>query len=297
MVITTKFVIKCMEKLEFVNSKKQTVIDAILNFKPTLNYSMVKTALRKKDVRLNGKKIDENVSVDSGTTITVFLNEKKVKKIETVFEDNNILIAKKPFGVEVTKHDKSFLDSESLEELVGYEACHRLDKNTEGIVIFAKNQTSKDILIEAFKKHKIQKNYYALCFGKIDKNGQIFENYIKKEEKYAKICEKYDKNCKIAKLSYKFVVGKNGLALLDINLETGRMHQIRAQLAYHGIYVLGDEKYGKKDVNKKYHKTKQQLCAYKIKFLNMPKPLEYLSSKRFEIQPSFNIDEYEKISH
>ena len=285
-----------MEKIEFVNSKKQTVIDAIKNFRPTLNYSIIKTALRKKDVRVNGKKVGENVSVDSDQTITVFLNEKKVKQIEIVFEDNNILIAKKPFGVEVTKHNKSFLDSESLEELVGYEACHRLDKNTEGLVVFAKNQNSKDALLKAFKEHKIQKNYFALCYGKIDKNGQNFENYIKKKQKYAKICENFDKNCKIAKLSYKFVVGKNRLALLDINLETGRMHQIRAQLAYHGIYILGDEKYGKKDVNKKYHKTKQQLCAYKIQFLNIQEPLDYLNNKSFIIQPSFNIEDYEKIS-
>ena len=285
-----------MEKIEFINSKKQTVIDAIKNFRPTLNYSIIKTALRKKDVRVNGKKIAENISVDSGQTITVFLSEKKVKQIEIVFEDENVLIAKKPFGMEVTKRDKSFCDSESLEEIVGYEACHRLDKNTEGLVVFAKNQNSKDVLLKAFKEHKIQKNYLALCYGKIDKNGQNFENYIKKEEKYAKICEKFDKNCKIAKLSYNFIVGKNGLALLDINLETGRMHQIRAQLAYHGIYILGDEKYGKKDVNKKYHKTKQQLCAYKLKFLNMQKPLEYLDDKSFEIQPSFDIDDYEKIS-
>ena len=284
-----------MEKIEIKNDKKQTVFEAIKNSKSTINFSMLKTALRKRDIKVDGKRISQNIVIDAGAQITVFLNDKKPKQVEKVFEDDNVIIALKPQGMEVTKADKAFLDSDCLEDILNAVAVHRLDKNTEGLVVLAKNDEAKNSLLTAFKNHNIKKKYLALCYGKIDKNGENFENYIKKEQNYAKICEKNDKNGKIAKLSYKFIEGKNGLCLLQINLETGRTHQIRAQLSYHKIYVLGDEKYGQKEINKKYHKSKQQLCAYSLTFEKLSAPLEYLSGKTFEIKQTFDINDFNDI--
>ncbi len=282
-----------MEKIEFVNKKESKVFDAIINFKPTLNYSILKTALRKKDIRVNGKKINDNMTIKSGDLITIFLQEKKQKTINSIYEDDNIKIVFKPQGVEVTKVDKAFKDSESLEEIVKATACHRLDKNTEGLVVLAKNQTAQNCMFEAFKNHQVQKTYNAIVSGNVNKNGEKLQNYIKKEENFAKICDKFDKSGKIAKLSYKVLEQKNDLFLIEINLETGRMHQIRVQLAHHKIYVLGDEKYGDKEVNKKCKTHKQQLCACKISFSNLTAPLEYLNGKYFDVKPNFNLKNYD----
>ena len=281
-----------MEKLEFTNKKEQSLFNAILEYKPTLNYSILKTALRKKDIKINGQKVLQNKIIKSGDNVTIYLQNKKQKNIDVIFEDDNIKIVFKPQGIEVTKVDKVFVDSECLEELTNATACHRLDKNTEGLVVLAKNQVAYNCLIKAFKEHNIKKIYNAIVTGNVNKNGEKLKNYIKKEQNIAKICNNLDKNGKIAILSYTVLEQKNDLYLLEINLETGRMHQIRSQLSHHDIYVLGDEKYGNKDINKKYKTHKQQLCAVKLTFDNLSKPLDYLNEKSFNAKPSFDMLKY-----
>lgn len=280
-----------MEKLEFIACQNEKIFDAILSERPSLNFSILKTILRKKDIKVNGKRITQNVEVKNGDKVTIFLPQKNQKKVSVIYEDKNVIIANKPQGIEVTKADKVFLDSECLEEILKATACHRLDKNTEGLVILAKNKITEDVFFDVFKGHKLEKKYKAIVFGNVSKNGEKLQNYIKKEQNFAKICPKIEKNAKIAKLSYKLLEQKNDLFLIDINLETGRFHQIRAQLANKGIFVLGDNKYGKKEMNKKYNKSKQQLCAYKITFQNLPYPLQSLSNKTFEIDPCFSLNE------
>lgn len=279
-----------MEKISFINLKEQQLIDAILINKPTLNYNIIKTALRKRDVKINNEKVKENLIVNVGDKIELYIKNKSNKKIETIFEDENVLIVFKPAGIETTAKDKVYADSESLEELVKAKACHRLDKNTEGLVVLAKNIESENCLIDAFREQKIKKEYLAVVCGNINKNGEKLENYIKKEQNFVKICSKNDKNAKIAKLSYVPISSKNDLSMLKINLETGRTHQIRVQLSHHGIFVLGDEKYGDKYMNKKYHKTKQLLCSRKITFQALEEPLKYLSNKCFEKEPTFDFE-------
>lgn len=279
-----------MEKIEFESIKNQTVFEAVLEHRKTLNFSMLQTILRKKDIKINGKKISENQNIKIGDVVTIYLREKQPKQIEIIFEDENILIANKPQGIEVTKKDKGFSDSKCLEEIINLPACHRLDKNTEGLVVFAKNEDAEKVLFDAFKGHKISKKYCAVVSGKVNKNGEFLQNYIKKEQNYAKICKKTDKNSKIAELEYKVTKQKYDLFLLDINLLTGRFHQIRAQLNHKQIFVLGDEKYGDKTINKKYKIKRQLLCAYKIKFEKLATPLEYLNNMEFEIKPSFDFE-------
>lgn len=279
-----------MEKISFINQKAQPLFEAILDFRPTLNFNILKSALRKKDIKVNDVKVKDNLLLNIGDKVEFYINSRKNKKINIVFEDENILIVFKPAGVETALKDKTYLNSKSLEELVGAKACHRLDKNTEGLVVLAKNSDSENCLIDAFKQHKIQKEYVAVVVGKANKNGENFEDFVKKEQNFVKICSKNDKNAKIAKLSYVPISSKNDLSMLKINLETGRTHQIRVQLAHHGIFVLGDEKYGDREINKKYHKKRQLLCSTKIVFGKIDKPLKYLSGKSFETKPTFDFE-------
>ena len=280
-----------MEKLEFENLKQQKVFDAIIEKRQTLNFSMLKTCLRKKDIKVNGQRIKDNVEIFANDKVEVFLSSKKTKEIPVVFEDENIIIVHKPQGIETTKKDKTYFDSKSLEELVDATACHRLDKNTEGLVVLAKNKIAENCLTNAFKNHDIKKTYTAIVFGKIDKNGEKFDDLLQKNNNFVKIFNKNTKDQKdllTAKLSYIVKKQVGELFEIDVDLETGRTHQIRAQLAHHGIFVLGDEKYGDKTINKKYHQKKQLLCAKQIAFENISAPLHYLNGKVFETTQAFD---------
>lgn len=278
-----------MEKLEFVAKDNIMLFDLILSERPTLNFSILKTILRKKDIKLNGKKTLDNVELKKGDIVTLYLPQKKQKKIEIVFEDKNIIVVNKPQGMEVTKKDKVFLNSDCLEEVLNATACHRLDKNTEGLVVLAKNKIAEKVLLEAFKNHNIKKKYSAIVFGKINKNGQKLSNFLQKNDNFVKILDKKEENTQTAKMSYVVKNQVDDLFEIEVDLETGRTHQIRAQLAHYGIFVLGDEKYGDKKTNKKYHKSKQLLCAKELVFKNLPNPLDYLNNKKFCITPTFDI--------
>ena len=101
------------------------------------------------------------------------------------------------------------------------------------------------------------------------------------------ICQKNDKNAKIAKLSYSVINQKNGLSLLSINLQTGRMHQIRAQLAHLGFAIVGDGKYGKNADNKKFKTKTQKLTAISLKFAFKNEKLRYLNDLNLQVKPTW----------
>ena len=282
-----------MEKFEFISPKNATVAEAILEQKPNLNYAIIKTALRKKDVRLNGKKICENLNVYEGDIITLFLPNKKTKYVPVVYQDENIIIACKPSGMETTKKDKAYTESECLEDVFeGCMACHRLDKITEGLVVLAKNQLAKRDMEYAIKQKNVTKFYKAIVTGKVNSCGENLKDYLVKNDGSVKIFEKEVPNSKVVLTNYSVLKQDGNLFLLDIELLTGRTHQIRAQLSFHGIYILGDQKYGLKSANRVYGVKKQLLCASKISFKQMPKNIKNLSGKTFEIAPTFSLQNF-----
>lgn len=277
-----------MEKIELVCDNCQSVFDFILEKKPNLNFAILKTAMRKKDIKVNQKRILQNIQLEKGDIVTLFLPDKKKKDVPVVFENEQILIVSKPAGMEVTKKDKAYAQSECIEDVFeGCFACHRLDKNTEGLLILAKSKKVQNLMAEAIKLRKVQKYYVAIVAGKV-KKGDSFEDYLKKEENgHVKVFASEQKDAKIAKTNYVLKSAQQDLALLQIEILTGRTHQIRAQLAFHGIYVLGDQKYGDKQKNKIYHAKRQLLCAQKIHFGTLTGVLADLSDRCFETKPSF----------
>lgn len=277
-----------MQKLEFENTVQQSLFNAILQQKPNLNYQILNSVLRKKDVRVNGQKISQNIVVKPGDKITLFLPHKKQKQVDVVYQDQNILVVFKPQGMETTKADKVYLQTDCLEEVFdGCFACHRLDKNTEGLVVLAKNTAVRDLLFDSFKNHNIQKNYAAIAFGNVNLNGENFVDYHKKKNNKVQIFSLMQDGSSKILTSYKPENQNQNLWLLNIQIKTGKTHQIRAQLAHHGIYILGDERYGKKEINKQYKTKKQCLCACNLMFKNMPQQLNYLNNKTISVVPTF----------
>ncbi len=282
-------------KKEFVVKQSGDLIKAILEIEPQLNFNILKTILRKKDVKVNGKRTSKTQDVFCGDKVEIYLPEKKQIVVSKVYEDENILVCVKPQGMEVSLKDKTFTNSACLEELTGFTACHRIDKNTEGLVILAKTKNALNSMIDGFKTGGIKKFYKVVVVGNPKKESENLVAYLKKDEKNSivKIFDtKVDGSTEI-KTNYSLIKSNGNLSLLEVELLTGKTHQIRAHLSHIGLKVLGDEKYGNKQANKEYKVKKQQLCAYKLMFdFNSSNVFSYLNGKTFEITPSFNLENF-----
>ena len=242
--------------------------------------------LRKKDIRVNGKKISEDIIIHSGDEVQFFLPDFS-KNVPTVYEDDNILVVNKPAGIEVTDSSNSL--TKLLESNYTFiKPCHRLDRNTSGLVVFAKNEISLNILLDSFKNHKIEKNYVCIVIGKLPKlqdnlNAFLFKDSKKSLVYISDISRKgylsITTNYKVLQYSV-----KRNLSLLDVQIPTGRTHQIRAHFSHIGHPILGDGKYGINEINKKFKLKMQTLHAYKLKFnFGNNNSLGYLNGKEIEI--------------
>ncbi|MBR6382510.1 MAG: RluA family pseudouridine synthase, partial [Lachnospiraceae bacterium] len=207
-----------------------------------------------------------------------------IKNVEIVFEHEDFMIVNKPEGV-LTQRDKSsvpslnewcigyllskkFINEKSLKEFKP-SVLNRLDRNTKGLVIFGKTLTGSQRLSELLKKRDLKKYYFAKTEGGCDLNG-LYKAYLSKDEKTNKVTiyddiKNIPANIKYSPISTKINVLKSekDYSLLEIELITGKSHQIRAHLAHLGYPLLGDKKYnGKSDSAFKY----QELIAYKLVF-------------------------------
>lgn len=273
--------------------------------------SYIYKLFRKKDIKVNNKRVQIDYIIKENDEITIYikdetLNEFQVFKsiantsnnLDIIYEDNNILIINKDAGILVHPGDENVKTNTLNNDILFYlqtkgeydtndiftpSCVHRLDRNTSGIIIAAKNLESSKELLNLFKtKDDIKKEYLALVFGNTSNYKEINKPLLKDEvQKFVRVDNKGLEAISI----YSKIISNKDYSLLNVNILTGRTHQIRVHMASEGFPVVNDSKYGNFTLNKKFlndYKFKYHfLHAYKISFGTIHGHLSYLSNKQF----------------
>lgn len=220
--------------------------------------------LRDRDIKVNGMRVQKNIAVQKGDCIEVFLTTKEQNRhfYDIVYEDDDFLVVDKASGV-----SSEGLFHHLKESYFALYFIHRLDRNTSGLLLFAKSQAAEKALLLAFKEQKVKKVYHAIVVNaNLQPEHALLKGYLKKDAKMAKvqILNRPIQGAVAICTEYTLLQRFQGYAKVQILLHTGRTHQIRAHFASIGHPIAGDEKYGDSAFNKNHHVKRQILVAKEI---------------------------------
>ncbi len=281
----------------------------------TLPPSLMYKAIRTKKIKVNRKRAEQSQMLFEGDSVQCFLAPEFFLPLEEpddaylsikpslhiVYEDENVLLADKRPGMlshsdeggdrnTLIDHIKAYLYQKgeydpNSENSFAPALCNRIDRNTGGIVIAAKNAAALREMNERIKARDVQKYYLCAVHGVMEKQSDVLTAYLIKNNSTntVDVCEKPGPGRVKIVTEYRVLKTKNGDSLLEVHLITGKTHQIRSHLSYIGHPLLGDGKYGVNREDKKRGYRYQALYSYKVVFDFRSGPLSYLNGKEFRV--------------
>jgi len=281
-----------MIKLEIPDGQDgKSLLACVTQMLPGIKPGDAKKILKKGDIKVNGARTKKDAAVSRGDIVEVYLprQAEPYPELDIVYEDPNLLIVNKQPGISVVddKNDGkptllSLVLKYMIENNLYFEetgdvpfACHRLDHNTGGLTMFAKNAEFFDLITQALAQRRIAKFYRTIVVGKPPQDDAELHGYLDKDAGAARvrITGRKTRSALPVVTRYKLIKTNGELSLLEVELVTGRTHQIRAHLASIGTPVLGDDKYGNRRTNKRFGARYQALWATRLKFFTGPNNL------------------------
>ena len=222
--------------------------------------------LKRRDVRVNGGKVGEDVPLHAGDKVQYFLTpaEEGKKAFSVLYEDENVVVCDKESGVQSEAVYSALLRKGECFFL------HRLDRNTAGVMIFAKNGAAERELLSAFRERRVLKVYEALCFGTFARPHALLAAYLRKDARAAlvRVTDAPQAGAEKILTEYEVLRTEGEFTLVRVLLHSGKTHQIRAHLASQGHPIAGDYKYGDRAFNDKlkeqYGLSGQLLHSYRL---------------------------------
>jgi 23S rRNA pseudouridine955/2504/2580 synthase len=285
---------------------------------PLLPPALLQKYIRLKRIKVNGRGSKRDVRLETGDVLQLYINDEFFDKpseenmfltlfqprLDIVYEDENLLLADKRPGLVVhadetekvntlINHIQAYLYQKrewnpKWENAFAPALCNRIDRNTGGIVIAAKNAETLRVLNEKIKTHEVEKSYLCVTVGRPQPAEGRIEGFLLKDEvkKQVAFYRRPVPGGKSAATLYRTLETRGELSLVECRLLTGRTHQIRASMAEIGCPLLGDGKYGRGDVNRRYHETRQALYSYQLRFAFPTDAgiLNYLRGRTFTVE-------------
>lgn len=299
-----------MDEIKLLSEERDIRIDAYISSKlENLSRSAVQKLITDNNVTVNNKTVNKNYKMKLNDEINILMPPPQVLdvkaediELDIAYEDNDVAVINKPQGMVVhpaAGHYSGTLvnalmnnveDLSSINGVLRPGIVHRLDKNTSGLLIIAKNDIAHNFLSECLKEHSINRIYYALVEGVVKNDMGVINAPLGRSEKDRKKRCVTTKNSKEAITNYEVIKRFRRYTLVKLKLETGRTHQIRVHMKYIGHPVVGDDVYGKED--KKFGLKGQLLHSKSIGFVH-PSTKEYLE---FDSElPEYFVNVLEKI--
>ena len=284
---------------------------------PLLPPALLQKYIRLKRIKVNGKGSARDVRLAAGDVLQLYINDEFFDQpnddnrflsiftpnLDIVYEDENLLLVNKRPGLVVhadetekvntlINHIQAYLYQKRewnprWENAFAPALCNRIDRNTGGIVIAAKNAETLRIINDKIREHELRKSYLCVTVGRPNPPQGRIEGFLRKDEakKLVTFHHRPVPGGKTAVTLYKTLATKGELSLVECELLTGRTHQIRVSMAEIGCPLLGDGKYGIGSNNRAYHEEKQLLYSYKLSFAYSTDAgiLEYLRNKEFTV--------------